>query len=105
MELTFLGTAASEGYPDAFCGCANCERARALGGCNLRKRSAALPDGTLLLDLGPDVMAALMHGVSPLASASSPTTSATTTTRTTTPSLPMPPGAATRLPTTDSRSG
>ena len=32
MNLTFLGTAASEGYPDAFCGCANCERARDLGG-------------------------------------------------------------------------
>lgn len=65
MELTFLGTAASEGYPDAFCGCANCERARALGGPSLRKRSAALADGTLLLDLGPDVMAAaLMHGLS-----------------------------------------
>jgi len=65
MKLTFLGTAASEGYPDAFCGCANCERARALGGPNLRKRSAALLDGELLIDLGPDVMAAtLMHGIS-----------------------------------------
>lgn len=58
MELTFLGTAASEGYPVACCGCANCERARALGGPNLRHRAAALIDGTLLLDLGPDVMAA-----------------------------------------------
>lgn len=65
MELTFLGTSASEGYPDAFCGCVNCERARALGGPNLRKRSAALIDRVLLLDLGPDVMAAsLMHGIS-----------------------------------------
>lgn len=65
MRLTFLGTAASEGYPNAFCDCANCERARALGGPNLRKRSAALLDDTLLLDLGPDLMAAsAMHGVS-----------------------------------------
>ena len=65
MRLTFLGTAASEGYPDAFCGCVNCERARELGGPSLRKRSAALLDGVLLLDLGPDVMAAaLMHGIS-----------------------------------------
>jgi phosphoribosyl 1,2-cyclic phosphate phosphodiesterase len=64
MELTFLGTAASEGYPVAFCGCENCERARALGGPNLRNRSAALVDGELLLDLGPDVMAAsLAHGI------------------------------------------
>lgn len=65
MKLTFLGTAASEGYPNAFCGCVNCERARQLGGPNLRKRSAALIDGVLLLDLGPDVMAAsLIHGIS-----------------------------------------
>ncbi|MGH2562692.1 MAG: MBL fold metallo-hydrolase [Thermomicrobiales bacterium] len=64
MELTFLGTAAPEGYPDAFCGCSNCERARALGGRNLRKRSAALIDREVLIDLGPDVMAAsLQHGV------------------------------------------
>ena len=65
MRLTFLGTAASEGYPDAFCACANCERARELGGPSLRMRSAALLDDVLLLDLGPDVMAAsLMRGVS-----------------------------------------
>ena len=65
MKLTFLGTSASEGYPDAFCGCANCERARQLGGPNLRKRSSALIDDVLLVDLGPDVMAAsLMHGIS-----------------------------------------
>ncbi|MGH2531781.1 MAG: MBL fold metallo-hydrolase [Thermomicrobiales bacterium] len=64
MELTFLGTAASEGYPDAFCGCPNCETARVLGGKSLRKRSAALIDREVLLDLGPDVMAAsLQHGV------------------------------------------
>lgn len=64
MDLTFLGTAASEGYPVAFCACENCERARALGGPNLRNRSAALVDGVLLLDLGPDVMAAsLAHGI------------------------------------------
>jgi phosphoribosyl 1,2-cyclic phosphodiesterase len=60
VELTFLGTAASEGYPVAFCACANCERARRLAGPNLRHRSAALLDGVLLLDLGPDVMAAAL---------------------------------------------
>lgn len=65
MELTFLGTAASEGYPVPFCACANCERARALGGPNLRKRSAAIVDGALLLDIVTDVFAAsLMHGIS-----------------------------------------
>jgi len=65
MNLTFLGTAASEGYPNAFCDCANCESARELRGPNLRMRSAALVDDTLLLDLGPDVMAAsLVQGIS-----------------------------------------
>jgi phosphoribosyl 1,2-cyclic phosphate phosphodiesterase len=63
MILTFLGTAAAEGYPNAFCRCGNCERARALGGPSLRKRSAALINDDLLVDLGPDLMAASQqHG-------------------------------------------
>lgn len=65
MKLLFLGTAASEGYPDAFCDCDNCQRARQLGGPSLRKRSAALINDDLLIDLGPDLMAAaLQHGIS-----------------------------------------
>ncbi|RIK43314.1 MAG: hypothetical protein DCC55_05970 [Chloroflexi bacterium] len=65
MRITFLGTSASEGYPDAFCACDNCEQARRLGGPSLRKRCASLIDNQLLIDLGPDLMAAsLMHGVS-----------------------------------------
>ncbi len=65
MQFIFLGTSASEGYPNAFCDCDNCERARQAGGPSLRKRSAALIDGELLLDLGPDLMAAsLQHGTS-----------------------------------------
>jgi phosphoribosyl 1,2-cyclic phosphate phosphodiesterase len=63
MHLTFLGTSAAEAYPNAFCGCSNCEQARALGGPNLRKRSCALIDDHLLIDLGPDLMAAsTLHG-------------------------------------------
>ncbi|MDZ4720559.1 MAG: MBL fold metallo-hydrolase [Roseiflexaceae bacterium] len=58
MQLMFLGTAASEGFPDAFCGCDNCLAARAAGGRSLRKRSSALIDNQLLIDLGPDLMAA-----------------------------------------------
>jgi len=58
MQLTFLGTSASEGYPDAFCDCENCQRARQLGGPSLRKRCAALINDDLLIDLGPDLMAA-----------------------------------------------
>jgi phosphoribosyl 1,2-cyclic phosphate phosphodiesterase len=63
MVITFLGTAAAEGYPNAFCRCANCERARALGGPSLRKRSSALINDDLLIDWGPDIMtASFMHG-------------------------------------------
>jgi phosphoribosyl 1,2-cyclic phosphate phosphodiesterase len=65
MQLQFLGTSASEGYPNAFCACNNCETARKLGGPSLRKRSSALLDGEFLIDLGPDLMAAsLQHGIS-----------------------------------------
>lgn len=65
MKFIFLGTSASEGYPNAFCDCDNCEKARQAGGPSLRKRSAALIDGELLIDFGPDLMAAsLQHGVS-----------------------------------------
>jgi phosphoribosyl 1,2-cyclic phosphate phosphodiesterase len=58
MIVTFLGTAAANAYPEAFCRCDNCERARALGGPSLRKRSAALINDDLLIDLGPDIMTA-----------------------------------------------
>ncbi len=64
MRVTFLGTSAANAYPEAFCRCDNCTRARALGGPSLRKRSAALVNDDLLIDLGPDVMsAAQLHGV------------------------------------------
>ncbi|MDQ3410683.1 MAG: MBL fold metallo-hydrolase [Chloroflexota bacterium] len=63
MEITFLGTAASEGYPNPFCACGNCDRARSIGGASLRKRSAAVIDDELLIDLGPDLLAAAqLHG-------------------------------------------
>jgi len=63
MIITFLGTAAANAYPEAFCSCHNCERARALGGPSLRKRSALLINDDLLIDLGPDIMtASFMHG-------------------------------------------
>jgi phosphoribosyl 1,2-cyclic phosphate phosphodiesterase len=58
MELTFLGTSAANAYPEAFCRCENCDRARLLGGPSLRRRSAALINDDLLLDLGPDVQTA-----------------------------------------------
>lgn len=58
MHLTFLGTAAAEGYPGIFCTCANCQEARQLGGKNLRLRSALLVNADLLIDFGPDLLAA-----------------------------------------------
>jgi len=65
MLLTFLGTSAANAYPEAFCSCDNCVKARVLGGPSLRKRSAALINDDLLIDLGPDIMAASqMHGIS-----------------------------------------
>ncbi len=64
MQLTFLGTAASEGFPNAFCDCDNCTAARQAGGPSLRKRSSALINSDLIIDLGPDLMAAQQHRVS-----------------------------------------
>lgn len=58
MEIIFLGTAAANAYPEAFCRCDNCEKARLLGGPSLRKRSSALINDDLLIDLGPDVQIA-----------------------------------------------
>ena len=65
MIITFLGTSAANAFPEAFCKCSNCEQARALGGPSLRKRSALLINDDLLIDLGPDIMAASqMHACS-----------------------------------------
>ncbi len=66
MILTFLGTGAANAYPEAFCRCDNCERARLLGGPSLRKRSAALVNDDLLIDLGPDIMTASFLHARPL---------------------------------------
>lgn len=66
MIVTFLGTSAANAYPEAFCRCDNCRRARALGGPSLRKRSAVLVDDELLVDLGPDIMAAAQQHRRPL---------------------------------------
>ena len=62
MIIKFLGTAAVNAYPEAFCRCDNCKRARELGGPSLRKRSSVLINDDLLIDLGPYIMtAAFMH--------------------------------------------
>lgn len=54
MELQYWGTAASEGWPALFCRCDACRKARELGGANIRTRSQACLDGTVLLDFPAD---------------------------------------------------
>gem|GEM_PF-3412229 len=43
MTLTFLGTAVANAYPEAFCRCNNCERARQLRGPSLGGAVCAQP--------------------------------------------------------------
>jgi len=54
MEIVFLGTSAAEGWPGVFCSCRYCERARELGGRNVRTRSSVVIDRKFLIDLTPD---------------------------------------------------
>ena len=54
MKLTYLGTAAAEGFPAVFCNCDYCNKARKLGGKNIRTRSQALINENLLVDLPAD---------------------------------------------------
>ncbi len=65
MKVLLLGTAAAEGYPGLFCECARCRNARTAGGKNLRLRAAARVNEDLLIDLGPDLLAAThLHKIS-----------------------------------------
>lgn len=54
MKLTFLGTAAAEGIPAAFCNCETCRRAKERGGKEIRTRSQILIDDDTLFDFPPD---------------------------------------------------
>ncbi|MFW6775185.1 bifunctional adenosylcobinamide kinase/adenosylcobinamide-phosphate guanylyltransferase [Nocardioides sp. CPCC 205120] len=51
MSLRLLGTGAADGWPQAFCRCASCATERGEG--RVRSQTAALLDGTVLLDCGP----------------------------------------------------
>lgn len=63
MELQYWGTAAAEGVPGIFCGCAVCREAREKGGRYIRTRSQVLLDGSLLVDFGADTyMHSLKYG-------------------------------------------
>ncbi len=55
MKLTFLGTAAAEGFPAVFCNCDFCKKAReSKDKKNVRTRSQALVNDDLLIDLPAD---------------------------------------------------
>lgn len=54
MKLHFLGTAAAEGFPNPFCKCEACEKARELGGRNIRSRTSVMIDDVLKVDYPPD---------------------------------------------------
>ena len=64
LEPVFLGTGAAEMYPNPFCGCETCERARQNR--ETRLRAAFLLDETMMVDFGPDVCAASQHYGVPL---------------------------------------
>lgn len=54
MKLTYLGTAAAEGFPAIFCNCKYCVEARIKGGKNIRTRSQSLINDDLLIDFPAD---------------------------------------------------
>jgi len=58
MKLKYLGTAAAEGIPGLWCNCELCQKAKKLGGKDIRTRSQVLLDDSLLIDFPPDT---LMH--------------------------------------------
>lgn len=63
MRVRLLGTGASSGWPDPWCGCASCAAATAQG--VLRGQTGVLVDDRILLDLGPELpRAALRQGTS-----------------------------------------
>lgn len=54
MKLHFLGTAAAEGFPNPFCTCDACQKARELGGRNIRSRTSIIIDDVLKVDYPAD---------------------------------------------------
>ena len=54
MKFTYLGTAASEGWPAVFCNCDFCNKARKVGGKDIRTRSQAMIDDDVLIDFPSD---------------------------------------------------
>ena len=57
MEVLVLGTGAADGWPTPFCACASCSDARDRG--VVRRPTAALLGGRILLDAGPAIPASV----------------------------------------------
>lgn len=66
MKIQFLGTAAAEGIPAMFCECDVCQKSRETGGKNLRSRSQACVDDTLLIDFPGDTYMHVLRDGLPL---------------------------------------
>lgn len=62
MKIEFLGTGASEGFPAIFCECEYCKKAKALGGKNLRRRTAVKIDDNVLIDFSMDTYSQVLAG-------------------------------------------
>lgn len=56
-EVLVLGTGSADGWPSPFCTCASCTDMRSSG--RVRTPTAALVDGTILVDAGPTVASAI----------------------------------------------
>jgi phosphoribosyl 1,2-cyclic phosphate phosphodiesterase len=54
MKVQILGTAAAEGWPALFCQCDTCNKARELGGKDIRSRSSLMIDDQWKVDFPPD---------------------------------------------------
>ena len=63
MKIKFFGTAAAEGIPAIFCEFDVCKKARRLGGKNIRTRSQALIDDTILIDFPADTYMHCLNGL------------------------------------------
>ena len=62
MKITVLGSGGF-GYPLVFCDCEYCNKARIMGGKNIRKRASLLVNDEMILDLTPDCLSAMnMYG-------------------------------------------
>ncbi|HEU5139062.1 MAG TPA: MBL fold metallo-hydrolase, partial [Bacillales bacterium] len=58
MKIKILGTAAGDQIPSPYCNCSTCAHARKHRGRNHRKRCSYFINDNLLVDMGPDLLAA-----------------------------------------------